>query len=143
MATKQNTLTAATNLVGIGSSITALNYNDITLNKPTNFQADWNSTIINKPSTFNPDLTNIYTKTETTNLINAKENPLTFATPLLRTINNITIDLSAFQSNLSFSAPMTKTAINVIIDLSAYQSNLSFSAPMTKTANNITIDLST
>ena len=52
LATKQNTLTAATSLLGVGSSITAIDYNNITLNKPTNFQADWNSTIINKPSSF-------------------------------------------------------------------------------------------
>ena len=55
LATKQNTLTAATSLLGVGSSITAIDYNNITLNKPTNFQADWNSTIINKPSSFQAD----------------------------------------------------------------------------------------
>ncbi len=48
--TKQATLTAATNLVGIGSAITALDYNKIT---------------INKPSVFPADMTNIYSKTET------------------------------------------------------------------------------
>ena len=35
---------------GSGSGITNLDYNNITLNKPTNFQSDWNTTIINKPS---------------------------------------------------------------------------------------------
>ncbi len=43
-----NTL-SATNFIGSGAGITNLDYNYITLNKPTNFQSDWNSTIINKP----------------------------------------------------------------------------------------------
>ena len=72
--TKQNTLTSATNLLGIGSAITALDYNKITLNKPTNFQTDWNSTIINKPSIFPPDTTNIYIKTQIDTLITNTSN---------------------------------------------------------------------
>jgi hypothetical protein len=50
--TKQATLTAATNLLGVGSAITAIDYNKIT---------------VNKPSTFPADMTNIYSKTETNN----------------------------------------------------------------------------
>ena len=46
---KQNTLTAATTLLGVGSSISALDYNKITLNVPP---------------TFPPTMTNIYSKTE-------------------------------------------------------------------------------
>ena len=49
--TKQNILTAATNLLGIGSSITLINYN----------------TLSNLPSTFPADMTNIYNKTESDN----------------------------------------------------------------------------
>jgi hypothetical protein len=49
LASKQATLTAGTSLLGVGSAISALDYNKITLNKP---------------STFPPDLTNIYTKTQ-------------------------------------------------------------------------------
>ena len=52
---KQNKLDASTNLLGIGTSISALNYNNITLNKPTNFQSDWSSTVINKPTNFQSD----------------------------------------------------------------------------------------
>ncbi len=78
--TKQLTLTAATNLLGVGSAITAIDWTKITLNRPTNFQSDWTSTVINrptnfqadwlttvinKPTTFPADMTNIYTKTET------------------------------------------------------------------------------
>jgi hypothetical protein len=37
-----------------GSLITTLSYANID-GKPTNFQADWNSTIINKPSNFQAD----------------------------------------------------------------------------------------
>jgi hypothetical protein len=70
---KQATLTAATNLLGIGSSISALDYTKITIGKPTNFQADWTSTIINKPSTFPADMTTIYTKTEVNSAISTSQ----------------------------------------------------------------------
>jgi hypothetical protein len=66
--TKQPTLTAATNLLGVGTAITDIDYAKIT---------------INKPSTFPADMTNIYNKTETNNLLNAKQNTLTAATGLL------------------------------------------------------------
>jgi len=49
LASKQAILTAGTTLLGNGGSITAINWNNITTNKPTNFQADWNTTVINKP----------------------------------------------------------------------------------------------
>ena len=55
LSNKQSNLTSATNLLGVGSAITALDYNKITLNKPTNFQSDWNSTIINRPTNFQGD----------------------------------------------------------------------------------------
>ena len=38
LSTKQNVLTASTNLLGIGTSISALNYSSITVNRPTNFK---------------------------------------------------------------------------------------------------------
>jgi len=60
--TKQNILTAATNLLGVGSAITDIDYNKIT---------------INKPSTFPANMTDIYTKGETNTLLNAKQNTLT------------------------------------------------------------------
>ena len=44
------------------------NWNTTITNKPTNFQSDWNSTIINKPSTFPADMTNIYNKSEVNNI---------------------------------------------------------------------------
>jgi hypothetical protein len=40
LSAKQPTLTAATNILGIGSTLTALDYSKITIGKPTNFQAD-------------------------------------------------------------------------------------------------------
>ncbi len=76
LATKQNTLTAATNLLGIGSSITAL---------------DWDKITLNKPSTFPPTMTSIYTKTETDGLLNAKQANLTFQSPLINTANTISL----------------------------------------------------
>ena len=87
---KQNTLTASTNLLGIGTAITAIDYNKISVNKPTNFQADWLTTIINKPSTFPADMTVIYNKTETNNLITNSSNYTLNASNALRSsINNI------------------------------------------------------
>ena len=86
--TKQPILTAATTLLGVGSSISALDYNKITVNKPsffpadwnstvankpTYFQTDWNTTITNKPSTFPVDTIVYYNKTEVNNLLNAKQ----------------------------------------------------------------------
>ena len=46
----QTLLNSTCNLLGVGTAITALDYNKITVNKPTNFQADWNTLIINKPA---------------------------------------------------------------------------------------------
>ncbi len=43
LSIKQDLLDASTNLLGISTSISALNYNNITLNKHTNFQSDWTS----------------------------------------------------------------------------------------------------
>jgi hypothetical protein len=99
--TKQDTLTAGTTLLGVGSSISALDYNKITLNKPTNFQADWNSTIINKPT--------IYTQTETNNLLNAKEQILSFTAPLTRTTNTIGINLSSYSTTGNDANYLLKT----------------------------------
>jgi len=113
LATKQPNLTAATNLLGIGSAITALDYTKITLNKPTNFQADWTSTIINKPTNFQADWNTTvinkptyfpidpaiyYNKTQTDSLLAAKEQILTFSSPLTRTTNTIGINLSSYST---------------------------------------------
>jgi hypothetical protein len=147
---KQDTLTASTSLIGNGGSITAINWNNVTTNKPTNFQADWNTTIINKPSTFPPDLTNVYTKTEVNNI-----------TTLTNFYNKTTAD-GLYQPILTFNSPMTKTGNIVTIDLSSYatitsltsnsnilegkintkENILTFSSPLTRTTNNISIDLS-
>jgi hypothetical protein len=79
---KQNILTSSTSLLGDGSAITNLNYNNIN-GKPTYFPAGWSSTIANKPV--------IYTQSETNTLLNAKEAILTFSSPLTRTTNTISI----------------------------------------------------
>ena len=55
LSTKQDLLISNTNLLGIGTSITAIDYNNITINKPTNFQCDYNSTLINIPTNFQSD----------------------------------------------------------------------------------------
>ena len=109
LATKQDTLTPLTNLLGIGSGITALDYNKITLNKPTNFQADWNSTVINKPATFPADMTNIYNKTQTNTLITITSN-------YSLNISNI------LQSNINANNTNTNT---LIFNSSNYAINIS------------------
>ena len=50
--TKQDTLTALTNLLGNGASITNISYGNIS-GKPTYFPADWNSTLANIPWRYN------------------------------------------------------------------------------------------
>jgi len=104
--TKQDTLTAATNLLGVGSSISALDYNKITINKPSFFPADWGSTIANKPS--------LYTQTEVNNLLSAKEQILTFNSPLTRITNTIGINLNSYTpfSALLSSNFATYTGLN-------------------------------
>jgi hypothetical protein len=72
---KQANLTAATTLLGVGSSIKDIDYNKIT---------------INKPSTFPVDTTVYYNKTEVNNLLNAKQANLTAATTLLGIGSSIT-----------------------------------------------------
>ena len=113
--TKQDTLTAATNLLGVGTSITAIDYNKVSVNKPTNFQADWNSTIINKPT--------IYTQSQIDTFLNAKQNNLTAATTLLGTGGSITgINYNTVINKPSYSTPLSSNiATNTIsIDLSNY-----------------------
>ena len=108
LATKQNTLTAATNLLGIGSSVTAINWNNITLNRPTIFPTDWAS-VSGKPTTFNPDLTNIYTKTE---------------------VNNIATLTNFYNKTASDGLYLTSASAST-----TYQPILTFNNPITKTGN--------
>jgi len=90
----------ASSLYGDGANITNVPYSTIT-GKPTNFQADWNSTIINKPS--------IYNQTEINNLLSAKEDDLTFNAPLTRSTNTIGINLNSY---VPFSALTSSNYVN-------------------------------
>jgi len=83
---KQDILTVSTNLLGIGGSISGLDYNKITLNKPT-----------------------LYTQTETNNLLNAKEQILSFTAPLTRTTNTIGINLGSYSQTGLDSSYLLKT----------------------------------
>ena len=87
LASYQTLLNATCNLLGIGSAITALDYNKITLNKP---------------STFNPDLTNLYTKTQTDTLLNAKQANLSFTSPIVNTANTISLNESLITTLTNF-----------------------------------------
>ncbi len=98
LTTKQNVLDASTNLLGIGTNISALNYLSISVNhdKPTNFQSDWDTTIINNLTLY-AIKNHIDSSLNTiTNSLSNKENALTFSTPLKRTLNAISIDLSGY-----------------------------------------------
>ena len=92
--TKQNILTAATNLLGDGGNITNLTYTNIN-GKPATFPSDWTTTI-NKPSFFPVDTNTYYNKTETNNLLNNKEDTLTFSSPLNKTSSIVTINLNSY-----------------------------------------------
>jgi hypothetical protein len=100
-ATTINAALTATSFSGDGANITNVPYSTIT-GKPTNFQADWNTTIINKPSTFPVDTTVYYNKTEVNNLLNAKDAILSFTSPLIRTTNTITFSESAITTLTNF-----------------------------------------
>ena len=112
---KQDILTASTVLLGNGGAITNINWNNITQNKPTSFASDW-STLGSKPSTFNPDLTNLYTKTQTDTFLTGKESVLSFTAPLARATNTISIDLSAYDTislrNTALIPYINYTALN-------------------------------
>ena len=85
LSTKQNVLDASTNLLGIGTSIRDLNYNNITINKPTNFQSDWATTIINKPDLTGYLLSSTANSTYATiSSLNTKQNTLTFTASLIK-----------------------------------------------------------
>jgi hypothetical protein len=47
-------------------------------------------------------MTNIYTKNETNNLLNAKDSILTFTSPLVRTTNNITFNEASITTLTNF-----------------------------------------
>jgi hypothetical protein len=128
--TKQDTLTAATNLLGVGTSITAIDYNKVSVNKPTNFQADWNSTIINKP--------NIYTQSQIDTFLNAKQNNLTAATTLLGTGGSITgINYNTVINKPSYSLPLNSNATTntISISLSDYYNQTQVNTAITNTSN--------
>jgi len=95
LATKQDTLTAGTTLLGVGSSISALDYSKITLNLPTYFPTSW-ANVASKPATFPADMTTIYNKSEIDTFLNTKQPNLSFSTPLLNTNNTISINLNSY-----------------------------------------------
>ena len=128
--TKQDTLTAATNLLGVGTSITAIDYTKVSVNKPTNFQADWNSTIINKPT--------IYTQSQIDTFLNAKQNNLTAATTLLGTGGSITgINYNTVINKPSYSLPLNSNATTntISISLSDYYNQTQVNTAIGNTSN--------
>jgi hypothetical protein len=144
---KQNTLTAATTLLGTGGSITGINFNTV-INKPSYTSPLTSNSLTNTISidlssyTTNTNLTtNYYTKTATDTLLSAKQATLTFSSPLTNTANTISIDLSSYTTNTNLTTNYyTKTATDTL--LNAKQATLTFSSPLTNTANTISIDLS-
>ena len=124
---KQDNLQELTNLVGIGSNITELDYNKITLNKPTTFPTD-TSHIYTKTDVNNITiLSNFYNKTDSDNLLNEKQPNLTNLTTLLGVGSAITqLDYNKITLNkpLKFQPDTTniytKTEINNIISLTHF-----------------------
>ena len=128
--TKQDTLTAGTNLLGVGTSITAIDYNKVSVNKPTNFQADWNSSIINKPT--------IYTQSQIDTFLNAKQNNLTAGTTLLGTGGSITgINYNTVINKPTYSLPLNSNATTntISISLSDYYNQTQVNGLITNTSN--------
>ena len=135
----------ATAFYGDGANITNIAYSNIT-GKPTNFQADWLTTIINKPSTFTPDMTNIYTKIETNNLLNAKEAVLTFSSPLTRTTNTIGINLGSYSTTGNDANYLLKTGGTMsgqISGITILNANTINSSTILSTTNNGSIAIPT
>ena len=103
------------------------------LNKPTNFQSDWNSTIINKP-----DLTVYAIKTNVDSSLNSlntnKQNVFTCISPLIKNdiSNNIRIDLSAYPLKSNVDSSLNSLNTNK-------QNNLTFTSPLTNTSNTISL----
>ena len=152
--TKQPILTAATTLLGVGSSISALDYNKITVNKPSFFPADWNSTISNKPSTFPVDTSVYYNKTEVNNLLNAKQASISTYSITGATGGNfgfttgtLTLGMPTnYTANMSLSNLITPTSFiykgaELSTTLATKQNNLTFSSPLVNTTNTISINL--
>ena len=82
--------------------------------------------------------------------LNLKENILTFSSPLIRTTNAISIDLSLYDTisarNTALGAYLTtstasSTYLTITNASSTYQPKLTFSLPLTNTANTVSIDL--
>jgi len=160
---KQDTLTASTVLLGNGGSITAINWNNITTNKPTNFQSDWNTTVINKPSVFPADMsTGLITSNSSSNIFLTQasavviyEPKLTAATTLLgvgssitninyNTLSNLPVGLisSNSTSNIFLTQANASTTYATITALNTRENVLTFSSPLTRSTNAIGIDLS-
>ena len=120
-----NTL-SATNFVGSGSTISNLDYNNIVYNKP-------NLNIYALQTYVDGSLNTI------NNTLTTKENILSFTTPLIRTTNNITIDLSGYPLKTYVDG-----SLNTINNtLSQKQNIITVSTPLIKdVSNNVTIDLS-
>jgi hypothetical protein len=80
------------NLEVVGSNITGLNWDNITLNRPSIDLSSYltqSTAYYTFPTFFY--LYNYYTKTETDTLLTNKQNTLTFFSPLVNTNNNITL----------------------------------------------------
>ena len=133
LSTKQATLTASTNILGIGSSITALNYGNIS--NPPNLSSYATTATLGSYSTttqMNSSISTALTPYSTTTQMNSsistaltpyltsatasttygtitnlnlKENALTFSSPLIRTTNTISLNQSLIDYNNLINKP--------------------------------------
>jgi hypothetical protein len=127
-------LTSTSNLLGIGSNITLIDYNKI-INIPLSFPTDLssyynkteNDTLISNYSNFTSNTSNILKA-----FIDIKENPLTFSSPLARTTGTISLNTTLISYNdlankptLSF-LPLTGGTLTGNIIINATNSSFTF-----------------
>ena len=102
---KQDKLISTSVLYGDGGNISAINWNNITTNKPATFPSDF-TTMANKPTYYPADFTNYYTKGQVDGI-----------TTLTNFYNKTSIDtsLSAKQNNLIASTLLTGIGSNITL----------------------------
>ena len=102
---KQDKLISTSVLYGDGGNISAINWNNITTNKPATFPSDF-TTMANKPTYYPADFTNYYTKGQVDGI-----------TTLTNFYNKTSIDtsLSAKQNNLIASTLLAGIGSNVTL----------------------------
>ncbi len=102
---------------GISSNdnYTTSNYVNILSTNNSNYTSNVSNVLKSFIDTTNTNLTNnYYNKTSTDTLLNAKENSLTFSSPLTRTTNTIGINLGSYSTSGTDASYVLKTGSTMI-----------------------------